>query len=386
MANLNIEEIKSKLNVYNAQDGIDDKRQSIHIEITLTDACNMNCRYCFEHSHINKSNLIEEEKQLNLIKELCINFDTIKFKDLQIVFWGGEPMLNMKFMHKIIETTSPYRFVNYFMYSNGTLIEKYNEFVHDKLINSIKDRFRIQISYDGNPINKLERYNDGQTIIDVARMLKDNGFSWSLKATASSKTIKYIPLAWKEYEKLYNEFGNIIQYSLTLDMTSKDLDKHFDEWKCTVIEIMAHEYQFVKQHKHFLMSWLNYKEFNDNKMTCCKDYACHLHTNGNIYICHGCAYVDNHQKFLLGSTKSIDSLTSILKTHNYGTRNNDCFNCGAVFCNMCHVYNVNPNDIFGTWLSSIDKNKTRCMYFKYFGLAKKILDFMLINEHYSTCM
>jgi len=52
-------------------------------------------------------------------------------------------MLNMKFMHKIIEITSPYKFVNYFMYSNGTLIEQYKIFVHDNLIKSIKNRFRI---------------------------------------------------------------------------------------------------------------------------------------------------------------------------------------------------------------------------------------------------
>lgn len=383
MTNFNIEEIKSKLNVYNMQDGIDDKRQSIHIEITLTDACNMNCKYCFEHSHSNKSNPIEEEKQLKLIKELCINFDTIKFRDLQIVFWGGEPMLNMKFMHKIIEITSPYKFVNYFMYSNGTLIEQYKIFVHDNLIKSIKNRFRIQISYDGDPINKLERGIDSQTIINVAHMLKDNGFSWSFKATASSETIKYIPQAWKSYEKLHTEFGSTIRYSLTLDMTSKDLDKHFDEWKCIVLDIMAYEYQFIKQHGYFLMSWLNYKNFNDNKMACCKDYACHLHTNGNIYICHGCAYVADHQNFLLGQTKSIDSLSSILKQHDYGKRNNDCFDCGAVFCNICHVNNVDSTNIFNTWLSSVDKNKTRCAYFKYFGLVKKLLDFIIIDKYCS---
>lgn len=378
MNQFDINKIKTNLNVQNIQDSIVDNRQQMHIEITITNACNLNCKYCFEHDHSNKLNLYEEDKQLSLIKDLCENFNTLKFNQLQIVFWGGEPMLNLSFIYKIIEITHQYQFVNYFMYSNGSLYDAYIKFINNKLIQSIKNRLKIQLSYDGDPINEIERGISKEIIINVARLLKDNNFNFSFKATASTKTFKYIPNAWKSYEQLYDEFN--CNYALTIDMTSVDFDKYFDEWKTTIIQILAYEYQFFKKYNKYLLSWLNYNNYNDGKMVCGKDYACHIHTNGNIYICHGCAYLNNEQKFIIGHTNEIKSLNDVLCKHAYGKRDNECFNCPAIYCNSCHIYNVDENHIYDTWLSNMNINKIRCQYFKFFGVAKKILDFIIIKR------
>lgn len=377
MNRFDISKIKSNLNIFNAQDGIDDVRKPIHIEVTITNACNMNCKYCFEHDHSNTSNHAEEERQLDLIRDLCINFDTTRFSGVEITFWGGEPLLNVDFMKKIIEATSSYAFVNYFMYSNGTLVDQYINFINDIHVKLVRSRFRIQLSYDGDPINRLERGIDKDNIIKVARLLKENGFAFSFKATVSSSTIKHMPSAWKSYEKLYDMFH--INYAPTFDMTSNNIEAVIDDWKNAMLQIMAYEYSFFKKHNSFLLSWLNYKDVNDNKLTCSKDYACHLHTDGNIYICHGCPYLNEKTKFVLNKTNAIDTLLDVLKEHQYGKRGNACFDCPSVFCNFCHLYSVNPDDIFGTWLSSIDNNKNRCYFFKYVGTLKKLLDYILID-------
>lgn len=379
MNKFNIDQMKSNLQIINLQDNTPDYRQPLHIEITITNACNMNCKYCFERNHVNLANHIEENRQLHLIENLCKDFDTTKFNGLQIVFWGGEPMLNIEFMKKIIIITAQYEFVVYFMYSNGTLLEQYAVFFNDILIKSIKHRFRIQLSYDGDPINKIERGIDKDKIIKTAHFLQDNGFSFSFKATVSSKTIRYMPNAWKSFEELYEEFNCDIKYAPTIDMTSDNISSVINDWENAITQIMVYEYYFFKKHHTFLLSWLNYDNFNDNKLICNKDYTCHLHTDGNIYICHGCPYLDQHEKFKLGTTNTINTLYDVLKKYQHGKRDDKCFDCVSVFCNFCHLYHVNPNDIHSTWLSSINNNKDRCYCFKYAGMMKKLLDYILID-------
>ena len=42
---------------------------------------------------------------------------------MSITFWGGEPLLNLEFVEKIISATIEHDFVNYYMFTNGTLID-----------------------------------------------------------------------------------------------------------------------------------------------------------------------------------------------------------------------------------------------------------------------
>jgi len=54
----------------------ENEKDDIYLEITLTNACNCKCSYCFEGSHCQQiANIFEEEKQLNALVKMCETFD-----------------------------------------------------------------------------------------------------------------------------------------------------------------------------------------------------------------------------------------------------------------------------------------------------------------------
>ena len=81
-------------------------RTSVGVEITVTNACNRRCSYCFESSHDNISSRDEELRQLDIIKRYCEAFDLSKHDRLKLTFWGGEPMMNTRFLFELIRGTS----------------------------------------------------------------------------------------------------------------------------------------------------------------------------------------------------------------------------------------------------------------------------------------
>ena len=355
-------------------------RSAVNIEITMTNECNGNCAYCFEHDH-SKALIDENEqnRQLKLIIDYCNNFDKNKFNSLNIAFWGGEPMMNFEFMKKIFEQTIIFNFVNYFIYSNGTQFDKFFEMVHLPYVNELRQRFRIQLSYDGEPHNRIKRGNTREIILRTAHMLKDNGFDVKFKATLSYDMIRFLPEIWKSYNKLNDEFGKI-EYSPTLDTTVREMpESNFEEWKNALIEIAKLEFDFYRKNNRFLMSWFN-TDGHDNKLVCNIDYNINIHLDGNIYPCHGCSYSCNRKDFVIGNTKQIQNLNQVLhKQVEKYDRPEECEICGAAFCNICHVAEVKSDSFRADWTKCITNNKLRCRYFKHFGKVKAALDIAVIR-------
>ena len=116
-----VAKLKNSKNLIDIQKdiNINSQNQSYLIEITTTNQCNCNCKYCFETDHSKKYFSSEEqERQLNLIIDFCDKDYIRHYKKVSIVFWGGEPMLNLDYIKNIIYATKKYKFVTYFMYSS----------------------------------------------------------------------------------------------------------------------------------------------------------------------------------------------------------------------------------------------------------------------------
>ena len=118
-------------------------KSAIGIEITTSSGCNCNCLYCFETSHCTKVDHEEEARQLKLLDDYCSRFDLNENDSLRITFWGGEPMMNLEYIKKIISTTIKYEFVNYYMYSNGTLFDSFRELASCGFAEELKNRIHI---------------------------------------------------------------------------------------------------------------------------------------------------------------------------------------------------------------------------------------------------
>lgn len=361
-------------------------KESIVVEISVTDKCNCRCKYCFEQDQAFKPiDVNEQNRQLDLLIELCESFDPSKYKDIQIIFWGGEPMCNSTYIEQLIDKTQKYEFVHYFMYTNGTLVDEFKRLISSDVIYKNKDRFAMQFSYDGEPHHKLMRGDNSDKMLESAKLMFDNGFNISFKATLSFDMLQYFPKCWKSYEKLYEQFGDIVYYFPTLDTTKTDMtNEMFQIWKESIIEVLKYEYSFIRKHNRPLLSWL--KGINqeiENKASCSLNNHIMVSTSGDIYICHGCQYSKHKNDFKLGNTKDINSFYDVIKplfscmTFKLPKA---CERCGATFCNICHVAQVNSINYINDWIECRYRNKMRCKFFKLFGQATNALKLALIKE------
>ena len=126
----------------------------------ITDSCNLNCFYCgygsmydFYDKRENQNLNIESAiKLLEYVYSLKIENGN---DQLYIGFYGGEPLLNMSFIVKIIETAKNLNKQNsiqidYSMTTNGTLLHKYMDYL-------VANSFSLLISLDGNEQNHSYR-------------------------------------------------------------------------------------------------------------------------------------------------------------------------------------------------------------------------------------
>lgn len=359
-------------------------RDSLNLEITSTQACNCRCKYCFESGHLLDSrscirNIEEENRQLQLITNLCQRFDVTKYSKLTITFWGGEPMMNPEFIYSIINTTLEYDFIDYYMFTNGTLLDKFKDLFSrfsERKLRMLKRKIYFQLSYDGEPHNKTKRGKlSSDLVLKTARFLKDSGFQISFKPTLSLDMVGHLVEIWKSYKSLFDEFGECARYSPTLDMTCSDIqDEFIASWRSQLVEVAKMEISFIKEHGYSLM-----KHFDpDSRKACDVSKTVMMHNDGNFYLCHGCIYLKSKSKFILGNTKSVNSLLDIYEKMNgivnLEVQNGDCKKCPATYCTVCHANYVDPDNIREDWIACMSKDQRKCQCMKVFGLVSHALN------------
>lgn len=356
-------------------------RSNIFIDITVTDECNCKCTYCFEHNISTKckNSIDEESKQIELLVNTCKLFDESKYEWLTVSFWGGEPLLNYDYMVRIIKATYAYKFVRYHIYSNGTLVDNYKQFLSIPEVISIVDRLHIQLSYDGEPHHTIKRGKNSHQIFTVADLLVKHNIPFDFKATLSFDMFKYLPEIWQSYQDLYEKYGDFVSYSPTLD-TSYTLDDQLEEWKTALHKIIPLELQFIQKYKRPL--WVHFAE--TEKRNCQLNNNIHVHNDGNIYICHGCAYKSDNKLLLLGYTSNINSYFDVLtEKYQCNILPEQCRVCGATYCSICHIIHLKPDqNPYTHWLDCRVNNINRCKYFKMFGFISKLLRYLSLKYIY----
>ena len=169
-------------------------------------------------------------------------------------------MMNTDFLFRIIEKTVNYGFVRYMMYSNGTLVHKYEDMMKRDFMKSLVNRFEVQLSYDGEPHNTIKRRTNKETIFKVADLLIANGVHVSFKATLSMDSLSLLPQIWDSYKELYDRY-DFVHYSPTIDQTDKDnTDENFKIWKDVLKKVAIKEIDFIKKHGRPLWVWFECQE------------------------------------------------------------------------------------------------------------------------------
>ncbi len=151
------------------------------IVFEVTDSCNLNCTYCalgelYEGFDERTGKKIDTQSAISLLKYIFDLKPRNKNRRLFITFYGGEALLNMDFVKRIVKVVNQLNvekemIIEYTMTTNATLLHKDIDFL-------VANEFRLLVSLDGNEENhsyrvlKKKKENSFQTVIENLDMIQ----------------------------------------------------------------------------------------------------------------------------------------------------------------------------------------------------------------------
>lgn len=269
---------------------------SIYFEIT--NKCNLFCKHCYNNSG-NKNN---SEIEPIYIENLFADMQKNGLKNLSLS--GGEPLLHSEIKH-IVKTSKKYG-IDLKIITNGTLLDKYIDFLYE---NNIK----IQISIDGSTpkIHNIIRGNGSfEKMESNLKLAIKKGAECYLKST-----INYYNADDVEKMILYaiDKGASMISFSFTNNigrtLENKDLCISFKKQ----FDLLEKFKQYNKKYKDKI--YISYPEFSNgrcpwnNKKTSddILKISPRIDVEGNMFLCN--AFMD--KKYSIGNIKEND-LYSIL--------------------------------------------------------------------------
>ena len=155
----------------------------MQLTFEVTEDCNLNCSYCayndlYGNHDKRKGNYMDFNMAKSVIDYLVplwkSPLNTYYKRTIFISFYGGEPLMNMDLIKKIVAYVSGIDIECRFLFSmttNGILIKKEIEYI-------VEHNFRVMISLDGDKDNNSYRVNHAgkpmfDTIIENIRYIRD---------------------------------------------------------------------------------------------------------------------------------------------------------------------------------------------------------------------
>jgi putative peptide-modifying radical SAM enzyme len=168
--------------------------------VVTTPDCNLCCEYCCGKAFDEPEPEMEFEpvpKEPNYkIEELAKFLSKDNDKPVSIIFYGGEPLLNIPFIKKLMDSKQIHASVkNFLIQTNGTLL--------DKLPKDYVNKFHtILVSIDGGKTttNKNRGVGTYEKVISNLRLIKKNGFDGEVIAR----------MAIEEPTEFYNDVLNLV--------------------------------------------------------------------------------------------------------------------------------------------------------------------------------
>ena len=154
------------------------------VVLQITENCNLNCVYCYQHSK--QRSVIDEARLKQIILDSFAEKDS--FAELEFDFIGGEPLLCMPLIRRVCEWTwAEEREKNYIFFAttNGTTLTE-----EDKAwFTENKDRFWLGLSLDGTREMHNTNRSNSYDRIDREFFLR-NWPEQDIKMTVSPKTLR----------------------------------------------------------------------------------------------------------------------------------------------------------------------------------------------------
>lgn len=359
-------------------------------DINVTSRCNLACTYCSEGNECGLSSIKSANTTVDIL-DLGNFLDRFPpDENFELFFWGGEPFLNWKYCKEVIYKYIDDNRFSFYFYTNGMYIDRYWDDIVDISkktkfqIKNGKGRLHFQISYDGDPINSIERIDKkGDTVSwkvkENYEKLRKAGISTSLKSVIVARSFKHIYEAYLDVSKInFNYSPTPDSFS---DMTEEEFQPYLDELSEGLKHIAKYIYDNNLAPETF--SW-----FSQSKKLCGagKGYFS-IDLNGDLSPCHGCMYreTDTHKVGNLNDiiAKDIDIkayLDEVSKQYKMGhTKTNECLGCDVLYCLKCPVgcFDKSDKDTYMEKWSDANANWQMCKVFKLADKYHKALRYAL---------
>lgn len=283
----------------------------INLLILPTDACNMNCVYCFHKPYYKDF----EKMSIQTVKHL-LDITAPYYKQINIIWHGGEPLLmGLDFFKDVLALQKQYECrINNSIQSNLTLLTP--ELVDFLIENSIS----ISGSFDGVCNEQLR--GRSEDILSGRKLMIDRGKRCGLIMVVSNQNMNQLIDSYKFFKSidvnfslnLYLDQKNSSNHNLTLDrnVVIQRLCELFDYWAHdtegnihisyfkNILEYLIMQKKSLCSYTSCLGRWLGVH--NDGKLTPCNRYFPDEYCFGNVY-----DYNDIRDAF------SSDGFTNLLK-------------------------------------------------------------------------
>ena len=262
--------------------------------LSITSRCNLNCKYCYVKRENKDMNFEVAKRAIDLVIKSNPYF-------FRILFTGGEPLLRVEFLEKVIKyAISKSKEVGFQIQTNGTLI-------NDEIIKIMK-KYEIQVgvSLDGIPkINDLQR-GKSKEVIEGLEKLKEHKITIGVTCVLTSINIEYLT----EFIEFLDNFENV--YAVGFDILKKKYG-NLSPPSLDQINLIISSYKKARR--------IKFREIESAKFLILKKiprykycFGCSLKTiyvdpEGDLY---PCASFDQDKRFFLGNIFEISSFEEVL--------------------------------------------------------------------------
>jgi Arylsulfatase regulator (Fe-S oxidoreductase) len=192
-----------------------------HIVFEVTNSCNLDCTYCcfgklYEGYDTRNFKNINTHKAIKLLEYIVGLRIQNKNDKLTISFYGGEPLLNINFIKRIVGISNQLISekeinIDYQMTTNATLIHKHIDFL-------VLNNFRLLISLDGNEVNQSYRVfknnnNSFQRVIENISIIQRDYPEYFIKNVDFNAVLHDRNSVKSIYEFIYSRYHKIPQIS-----------------------------------------------------------------------------------------------------------------------------------------------------------------------------
>lgn len=309
------------------------------IYLIVTSSCNLACKYCFVENctYNNKIEInMSVDTALTAIKKYGEYILNNNISDANLIFYGGEPLVNWEVMTSVIDYVKKEKLpIKISMVTNATLL------TIDKIKYLAKNDVEIGVSIDGpkklNDLNRVYRASSDSVydkVISKFSMLEMEKCKYGLSITVSKEFLKYKEevIEWLKKLNVKSIFYNLYHYTTYED----GWEKYYEE----ASEFLIYSYKELIQNGindgRIIRKIESFFE-NEFKFSDCGAVGGNqlvIKPNGNVCVCHGYFKTNKYEigNITRNSIKELISTPEFDFWKNRCTLNNaKCLNCEALF-------------------------------------------------------